>query len=377
MEKHRKAPCRVIDLIGVVDDKMLAEFSERMKEINAYDLELMEYNAKVKKEYKIPYETIRINLATPGGSVVAGVGIMGLMDEAIAPIHVHILGDCMSMGIHITAHADTRSAVKFSSFMIHGMSTGTWGYLDEGIDSLDYFKSLEKDLNLELTKRTKYTLEELEKYTNVAHFFNYQEALDKGLLTKDIYDTTPQPRFEREEFVECIKDDLEHGMSIDDIVEAFEGDELYESEWDIVLDILAKIEKEVLEDEHLKEVEEVKKEIEDAENDEDEDVCEDNVEDIEDNQFEEAKIEVNNLYTVNEDIVINEEDIEYVDITFQEFITILDMHFDDVKHVLNGDYTAEEVVNYLQENIQQFSEVDEQVLINYLVLICTEEDDDE
>jgi Zn-dependent peptidase ImmA (M78 family) len=263
------------------------------------------------------------------------------------------------------------------------MSTGTWGYLDEGLDSLDYFKSLEKDLNLELTKRTKYTLEELEKYTNVAHFFNYQEALDKGLLTKDIYDTKPQPRFKREEFVECIKDDLEHGMSIDDIVEAFEGDELYESEWDIVLDILAKVEKKVLEDEHLKEVEEVKKEIEEAESDEDDEVCEDEVEDIEVcedevEQFEEAETEVNNFYNVDEeDIVINEDDIECVDITFQEFITILDMHFDDVKHVLNGEYTSKEVANYLQENIVQFNKVDEQVLINYLILICTEVDDDE
>ena len=273
MMSPRKVPSRSIDLIGVVTDEMLAAFAERMKEIQEYDMALYEYNSKVKKEFKEPYETIRINLSTPGGSVMAGAGIMGIMDEAIAPIHVHVIGSCMSMGISILAHAETRSATKFSSFMIHGMSTGTYGYLDEGIQSLDYYKELERELNVELTKRTKHTIEELESYSNVAHFFGYKEALEKGLLTKDIYDMTPPPRFSKAQFEEIVKSDLADGYTMDKVLEAFNSDKLQDNEMDIVLELLVKYEeafKENEKEEEEDEVEEVeeKEEVEEAKEEE-------------------------------------------------------------------------------------------------------------
>ena len=361
---NKKVPSRVIDLVGQVCDEMLANFSAQMREIQEYDMELYEYNKMVKKEYKKEYETIRINLSTPGGSVMAGVGIMGIMDEAIAPIHVHVTGQCMSMGISILAHADTRSACKFSSFMIHGMSTSTWGYLDEGKQSLDYFKDLEKDLNEEIAKRTNYTIEELNSYANVAHFFGYNEALEKGLLTVDIYDNTPKARLPKETFVQIIGEDIDKGLTVDEIIGAFENDGLNEAEWDIVLDILAEYEEYMLEVEE--ECDEVEKEV------------------MEEVEKEEEVVKVVEDIAKEDDVDINVEDISPIEeleedgldsIEFQMFLDDL-AHNDYPEDLFIGDLTPEEITQWLMENLEDFEIYDFEFLLTCVEFLLGVDDNE-
>lgn len=359
MMNTRKVPSRNIDLIGVVTDEMLAMFAERMKEIQEYDMALYEYNSKVKKEFKEPYETIRINLSTPGGSVMAGAGIMGIMDEAIAPIHIHVIGSCMSMGISILAHAETRSATKFSSFMIHGMSTGTYGYLDEGIQSLDYYKELEHELNVELTKRTNYTVEELESYSNVAHFFGYKEALEKGLLTKDIYDMTPPPRFSKSQFEEIVKSDLADGYTMDEVLDAFNSDNLQDNEIEIVLDLLAKYEEAFKANEEVEE-EEVKEEAKVEEKEEE--VKEEEVDAIEEKVFAQPC-----------EMVTKEDSDE---MNFEEFIDIFAPYYDALSYLFTGEYTFLEVATELQKLIEDLNNVDIELIMDFLEVIADVDEED-
>lgn len=359
MMSPRKVPSRSIDLIGVVTDEMLAAFAERMKEIQEYDMALYEYNSKVKKEFKEPYETIRINLSTPGGSVMAGAGIMGIMDEAIAPIHVHVIGSCMSMGISILAHAETRSATKFSSFMIHGMSTGTYGYLDEGIQSLDYYKELERELNVELTKRTKYTIEELESYSNVAHFFGYKEALEKGLLTKDIYDMTPPPRFSKAQFEEIVKSDLADGYTMDEVLEAFNSDKLQDNEMDIVLELLVKYEEAFKENEKEEEEDEVE-EVEEKE-------------EVEEAKEEEVDPIVEKVFAEPCEMVAKGEVDE---MSFNEFIDIFAPYYDALSYLFTGEYTFLEVATELQKLIEDLREVDVELIMDFLEVIADIDEED-
>lgn len=359
MMNTRKIPSRNIDLIGVVTDEMLAMFAEKMKEIQEYDMALYEYNSKVKKEFKEPYETIRINLSTPGGSVMAGAGIMGIMDEAIAPIHIHVIGSCMSMGISILAHAETRSATKFSSFMIHGMSTGTYGYLDEGIQSLDYYKELEHELNVELTKRTKYTVEELESYSNVAHFFGYKEALEKGLLTKDIYDMTPPPRFSKAQFEEIVKSDLADGYTMDEVLDAFNSDNLQDNELDIVLDLLTKYEEAFKANEEVEE-EGVKEEAKVEEKEEE--VKEEEVDAIEEKVF----VEPCEVVTKDGSDEMN----------FEEFIDIFAPYYDALSYLFTGEYTFLEVATELQKIIEDLKDVDIELIMDFLEVIADVDEED-
>ena len=358
----REIPCRTIDLIGTVDDKMLYEFAEKMRAIHDYDMELYEYNSRMMPQHRIPYETIRINLSTPGGSVMAGTAIMGIMDEQVAPIHVHVIGSCMSMGISILAHAQSRSATKFSSFMIHGMSTGTWGYLDEGVGSLEYYKELERELNIELTKRTKYSLEELENYSNVAHFFGYQEALDKGLLTQDVYDNNPKPRFSREEFEECIMGDLEEGLTIDEIIKEFEKDDILECEWDIVLDILSEYEEYEVKDNILKGDEDDEVQVGDMEDEGEVESIEDENENEDDEESEDA-IEIPVVYDVPEDMEMKNT------IDVKVFSRILVENFEDLLPYIQGDYTAHEVAVIMTSMIDELADVDIEVIVKHLMYL--------
>ena len=361
----KKAPNRVIDLVGQVNDEMLANFSIQMREIIDYDMEIYEFNKMVKNEYKQEYETIRINLSTPGGSVTAGIGIMGVMDEAIAPIHIHVTGQCMSMGISILAHADTRSACKFSSFMIHGMSTGTWGYLDEGRDSLDYFKNLEKELNEEIASKTKYTVEELNSYANVAHFFGYKEALEKGLLTKDIYDPTSEPRFSKKQLLQVIASDVDKGLTSGEILDAFIKDELYDCEMEMVLEILEELE-----------------EYENEQAEEDDEV-EEVVEDIAKEGNEDVNIEVVDAEPVDSEEDINVEDILPVEevedgldgIEFQMFLD--DLAYNDYpEDLFTGDLSPEEITKWLMENLEDFEVYDFEYLLTCVEFLLGVEDDE-
>lgn len=252
----------------------------------------------------------------------------------------------MSMGISILAHAETRSATKFSSFMIHGMSAGTYGYLDEGIQSLDYYKELEHELNVELTKRTKYTVEELESYSNVAHFFGYKEALEKGLLTKDIYDMTPPPRFSKAQFEEIVKSDLEDGYTMDEVLDAFDSDNLQENEMDIVLNLLMKYE------EAFK-----KNEVKEAKG-----------EKIEEKEEEKEVDPIVEEVFAQPCEMVAKKDFEEMD--FNSFIDIFAPYYDTLSYLFTGEYTFLEVATELQKLIEDFRDVDIELIMDFLEIIA-------
>ena len=146
-------------------------------------------------------------------------------------------------------------------------------------------------------------------------------------------------------------DDLNSGMSLEEIMKAFEGDNLYECEWDIVLDILAKLEEKMQEDEQEQDGEEKVEEVKEEE--------------------EQLPEEV--------DAEVNEAMIEYVEdcqYTLEELLEMFDYHFDEIEPMLNGNYTAKEVAEFMKANVESFEDVALDVIVDFLLLMREDNEDE-
>ena len=185
---------RVIDIEGAITPEVASKFCHEMSLLIEEDLIINEFNNQMTQveggeAYMIPYDTIRINLSTPGGYVLYGCAMLDIMDECIAPIHIHVRGLCMSMGIPLLCKAGKRTAGKHASFMLHGSGMHTGGYTEEIKSTIEYQEKQDNLLNQIILEATNITPEQLDKSATKMWYLDYAEALEVGLLTHDLYDT--------------------------------------------------------------------------------------------------------------------------------------------------------------------------------------------
>ncbi len=74
---------------------------------------------------------IQLYINTPGGSVIDGLAIIDTMMLISAPIHAIAIGLVASMGIPILVSADKRYSTKNTRFMIHNVSAGARGHIED------------------------------------------------------------------------------------------------------------------------------------------------------------------------------------------------------------------------------------------------------
>ena len=138
-------------------------------------------------------------------------------------------------------------------------------------------------------------------------------------------------------------------------MKAFEGDDLYECEWDIVLDILAKLEEKMQEDEQKEKEEEKVEEVKEEE------------------KVEEVQVPEEVGVEVEEAMIEYVEDYQY---TLGELLDMFDYHFDEIEPMLNGNYTAREVAEFMKVNVESFEDVALDVIIDFLLQVCEDNEDE-
>ena len=193
---------REIYISGEINNEMATEIITHLKKINDEDLDVYEKNQTLNEKNQLPYKPISLTINSPGGSVMDGCAIMNTLDSCIAPVHTHGIGEVSSMAVHIYACGEVRTAGDLVTFGLHGTGGGTCGYTKEMISSLTHWKRLEKKLNDRLLEDTKLTQKDLDDCETCLVFYDYDEALEKGLINTDLYD---------EEFLKGIIDGLSEG----------------------------------------------------------------------------------------------------------------------------------------------------------------------
>lgn len=126
-----------------------------------------------------PDEDVTMRINSPGGSVLAGWGIIAKMQERKGKVNVKIDGGAMSMAAMISLFADHVEALDVSTIMLHR----AFGYTDTQ-DQKDWLNRINKDLRSKI--EAKVDAEQFEKVTGhkVADLFEKEERIDLYLSAK-------------------------------------------------------------------------------------------------------------------------------------------------------------------------------------------------
>ena len=113
-----------------------------------------------------------------------GLALIGIITSSKTPIHTVGYGTVNSMGIPILLSGHKRFAVKFTSFMIHSVSSMAYGFVKEIEDSLQESKRLQTILFNYIKERTHISDRKLNKIYNKKqdYFIDEAEALELNII---------------------------------------------------------------------------------------------------------------------------------------------------------------------------------------------------
>ena len=131
---------------------------------------------------------ITLQIHTPGGSVVSGLGIVDVMDFVKSDIQTVNMGMCASMG-SVLLGAGTkgkRSSLRFSKTMLHQSSGNASGVLMDAEISMNEWKKTNDILFNLLGEYCGKTAEQVKKDTNRDFWLTAEESLEYGIIDKII-----------------------------------------------------------------------------------------------------------------------------------------------------------------------------------------------
>ncbi|MEE9437575.1 MAG: ATP-dependent Clp protease proteolytic subunit [Saprospiraceae bacterium] len=131
-----------------------------------------------------PKRDIQMFINSPGGSVIAGMGIYDTMQYVAPDVATICTGLAASMGaVLLTAGVKgKRSCLKHSRVMIHQPSGGMQGQFTDMEISYNLIKQLRKELYDILAQHTGKTFNQIEKDSERDHWLTATEAKKYGLI---------------------------------------------------------------------------------------------------------------------------------------------------------------------------------------------------
>ena len=165
-----------------VNQESMNKITKSIIEINEND----EYIAKLYAIHEIEYKPkpIKIYIDSYGGAVYQCMGLLGIMDKSLTPIHTIVTGAAMSCGFMILISGHKRFGYSLSTPLYHQVSTGFYGKVKDMEESLLEAKRLQKkieDITLAKTKISQKKLKEVLK-NKTDWYMAAEEALTLGVI---------------------------------------------------------------------------------------------------------------------------------------------------------------------------------------------------
>lgn len=141
---------------------------------------------KPPEEYSAPPIIIEIN--SPGGGMIETLRYLDKVEEIARPIWTIVSGFCASAGTMIAMPADYRLMYPRSYYLIHSMSSASWGKYEVMEDEMAFIKELQNQMvDLYLKSNTKNLSEEtLRALMSRERALTAEEALEYGFIDKII-----------------------------------------------------------------------------------------------------------------------------------------------------------------------------------------------
>ena len=127
---------------------------------------------------------ITMQLMTPGGSTVCGMGIVDVMNYISSPVATVNLGMCASMGSVLlsSGYKGKRSSLINSTVMLHHVSAGSGGKVDDMRITQMEVEKTNFLLFKVLAKNTGKSFEEIHDFCQRDMWLNSDEALEYGII---------------------------------------------------------------------------------------------------------------------------------------------------------------------------------------------------
>ena len=131
-----------------------------------------------------PKRDIQMFINSPGGSVIAGLGMYDTMQYVSPDVATICTGLAASMGAVLLSAGQKgkRSCLKHSRVMIHQPSGGMQGQVTEMEISYKLIKKMQEELYEILAKHTGRSYEEIDRDSDRDHWLTSYEAKEYGLV---------------------------------------------------------------------------------------------------------------------------------------------------------------------------------------------------
>jgi len=131
---------------------------------------------------------ITLYINSPGGSVLCGLGIVDLMNYISSDVATVNIGMCASMASILLSSGTKgkRSSLVYSKVMIHQVSSGSSGHIEDNRISQMEAEKYNYILFKMLSKNTGRTFDEVLEGARRDHWLNSDEALNFGLIDEII-----------------------------------------------------------------------------------------------------------------------------------------------------------------------------------------------
>lgn len=138
-------------------------------------------------------EDIKINWASPGGSVITGLKIFNLIKRYEGNVDFHFIGEAASMGSYIPLAGRNITAEPNSVFMIHNARNFIGGDHNEMRKMADIVEGFSNIIRDEYVRKTGKTKAEITKMMDAETFFFGQEMVDAGFIDSITGDEETDP----------------------------------------------------------------------------------------------------------------------------------------------------------------------------------------
>lgn len=161
-----------------------------LDEVFAADRELSDLYSfpyiKAPEDYSAPPTIIEIN--SPGGEIVETLRYLDKVEEIERPIWTIVSGFCASAGTMIAMPADYRLMYPRSYYLVHSMSSASWGKYETMEDEMAFIKELQNQMvDLYMKSNTKNLSEDqLRALMARERALTADEALEYGFIDKII-----------------------------------------------------------------------------------------------------------------------------------------------------------------------------------------------
>lgn len=169
---------RVLYLTGDIDENLVKPIITSINEFNFED------SKRKLKEVDFTPQPIKLMIDTYGGSVYCGMNLVNTILTSETEIHGYVYGKAMSMGIPILQACHKKIGTKYSTLMIHDVSTKKLGTVETVMHDIKESKRLREMIIDIISENSKVRKSDIMPYIESSKdwFLSGKEAYDYGLF---------------------------------------------------------------------------------------------------------------------------------------------------------------------------------------------------